>query len=158
MQFCYDPINSVINAAMNDDRDKLLPMLEKLGVKSKMKQDDFLLSGKPLMKRVMQTWMPAHEALLEMMVFHLPSPGTAQRYRVENLYEGPMDDKYAESMRQCNADGPLMMYVSKVRRIGGSSPGPAQPPALGETCMEESCRVPLAAPAGACRARCAHCQ
>lgn len=90
MQFCYDPINSVIQAAMNDDRDKLIPMLEKLGVKSKLKQDDFLLSGKPLMKRVMQTWMPAHEALLEMIVFHLPSPGTAQKYRVENLYEGPM--------------------------------------------------------------------
>ena len=62
VQFCYNPIKQVIEAAMNDNREKLLPMLEKLGVKSKLKQDDFLLSGKPLMKRVMQTWMPAHEA------------------------------------------------------------------------------------------------
>jgi len=114
VQFCYNPIKQVIEAAMNDNRDKLMPMLEKLGVKSKLKQDDFNLSGKPLMKRIMQTWMPAHEALLEMMIFHLPSPAQAQRYRVENLYEGPLDDKYAESMRQCNADGPLMMYVSKM--------------------------------------------
>ena len=87
--FCYKPIKQVIEAAMNDNRDKLLPMLEKLGVKSKMKQDDFALIGKPLMKRVMQTWMPAHEALLEMIVFHLPSPGVAQRYRVEVRFSLP---------------------------------------------------------------------
>lgn len=43
--------------------------------------------GKPLMKRIMQTWLPAHEALLEMMIYHLPSPATAQRYRVDTLYE-----------------------------------------------------------------------
>ncbi|KAJ6419700.1 hypothetical protein OIU84_029759 [Salix udensis] len=42
--------------------------------------------AKPLMKRVMQTWLPASSALLEMMIFHLPSPATAQRYRVENLF------------------------------------------------------------------------
>ena len=39
------------------------------------------------MKRIMQTWLPAHEALLEMMIYHLPSPATAQRYRVDTLYE-----------------------------------------------------------------------
>lgn len=39
------------------------------------------------MKRIMQTWLPAHSALLEMMIWHLPSPAVAQKYRVENLYE-----------------------------------------------------------------------
>lgn len=34
----------------------------------------------------MQAWLPAHEALLEMMIYHLPSPATAQVYRVETLY------------------------------------------------------------------------
>lgn len=71
---------------MNDNRDKLFPMLEKLGVKLKPEAKE--LVGKPLMKRVMQTWLPAHEALLDMMIFHLPSPAQAQRYRVDVLYEG----------------------------------------------------------------------
>ena len=26
----------------------------------------------------MPAWLPAHEALLEMMIYHLPSPATAQ--------------------------------------------------------------------------------
>ncbi len=46
---------------MSDNRDKLMPMLEKLGIRARLKSDDLALSGKPLMKRVMQTWLPAHE-------------------------------------------------------------------------------------------------
>ena len=53
-----------------------------------LKPEDKELTGKPLMKRVMQSWLPAHEALLEMMIWHLPSPAFAQKYRVDCLYEG----------------------------------------------------------------------
>jgi elongation factor 2 len=49
-----------------------------------------------------------------MMIFHLPSPATAQKYRVENLYEGPLDDQYANAIRNCDPEGPLMLYVSKM--------------------------------------------
>jgi translation elongation factor EF-G len=151
----------------------------------KLKADDKELIGKPLMKRVMQAWLPAHEALLEMMIWHLPSPAHAQKYRVDCLYEGeprarggarkglgcslcfcwkgllsrsvlgwawragsrgargpplralgpflpvqgadpsprppppyappgPLDDLYATSIRNCDPNGPLMMYVSKM--------------------------------------------
>merc|ERR1711985_55102 len=38
----------------------------------------------------------------------------AQKYRVENLYEGPMDDAAAEAIRKCDREGALMMYVSKM--------------------------------------------
>jgi len=48
------------------------------------------------------------------MIFHLPSPAMAQKYRVENLYEGPLDDRYANAIRECDVDGPLMLYVSKM--------------------------------------------
>ena len=54
------------------------------------------------------------QALLEMMIWHLPSPATAQIYRVENLYEGPLDDVYANAIRTCDSKGPLMLYVSKM--------------------------------------------
>ncbi|PPD71671.1 hypothetical protein GOBAR_DD31433 [Gossypium barbadense] len=108
----YEPIKQIINTCMNDQKDKLWPMLQKLGVT--MKSDEKDLMGKALMKRVMQTWLPASDALLEMMVFHLPSPSKAQKYRVENLYEGPLDDIYANAIRNCDPEGPLMLYVSKM--------------------------------------------
>ncbi|GJV68584.1 elongation factor 2 [Tanacetum coccineum] len=112
VQFCYEPIKQIISTCMNDQKDKLWPMLDKLGVN--IKSDEKELMGKALMKRVMQSWLPAATALLEMMIFHLPSPHIAQRYRVENLYEGPLDDVYANAIRNCDPDGPLMLYVSKM--------------------------------------------
>ncbi|KAJ0964776.1 hypothetical protein J5N97_025914 [Dioscorea zingiberensis] len=112
VQFCYEPVKQIINICMNDQKDKLWPMLQKLGVT--MKSEEKELAGKALMKRVMQTWFPASNALLEMMIFHLPSPMKAQKYRVENLYEGPLDDIYANAIRNCDPEGPLMLYVSKM--------------------------------------------
>lgn len=60
------------------------------------------MEGKPLMKVMMRKWLPAGEALLQMITIHLPSPITAQKYRVELLYEGPMDDEVAVGIRTCN--------------------------------------------------------
>ncbi|KAG8365236.1 hypothetical protein BUALT_Bualt18G0083300 [Buddleja alternifolia] len=112
VQFCYEPIKQIINICVNDQKENLWPILRKLGVT--MKPSDKDLRGKQLMKRVMQTWLPASTALLEMVILHLPSPSTAQRYRVDNLYEGPLDDAYANAIRNCDPEGPLMLYVSKM--------------------------------------------
>merc|ERR1719450_461900 len=79
-----------------------------------LKGDDKSLTGKPLMKRTMQIWINAADTLLSMIVSKLPSPQAAQKYRVNNLYEGPMDDEAAKAIRECNKEGPLMMYVSKM--------------------------------------------
>ena len=110
--FCYEPIKQIINICMNDQKDKLWPMLRKLGLT--MTNDEKELTGEALMKHVMQKWLPASHALLRMIVYHLPSPSEAQKYRVENLYDGPLDDEYATAIRNCDPEGPLMLYVSKM--------------------------------------------
>ncbi|RZC64022.1 hypothetical protein C5167_025783 [Papaver somniferum] len=87
-------------------------MLQKLGVT--VKNDEKDLIGKPLMKRVMLTWVPAATSLLEMMIFHLCSPSTDQRYSVKNLYVGPLDDQYAKPIGNCDPEGLLTLCVSKM--------------------------------------------
>ncbi|XP_047163222.1 elongation factor 2-like [Vigna umbellata] len=109
---CYEPIKHIIELCMSDKRDELWPKLQKLGVNMKSEEKD--LTGKALMKRVMQSWLPASSALLEMIIYHLPSPANAQQYRVQNLYNGPLDDPYASAIRNCDPEGPLMLYVSKM--------------------------------------------
>ena len=86
---------------MNDNKDKLWPMLEKLGVKAKLKPADLDLMGKPLMKRIMQTWLrrrrpPRDDYLSPPLPRHRPECA-------DTLYEGPLDDKYAEAIRNCDA-------------------------------------------------------
>ncbi|KAI0003818.1 P-loop containing nucleoside triphosphate hydrolase protein [Russula compacta] len=111
-QFVLDPIFKIFESVMNFQKDKIGPMLEKLDIK--LAQDERELEGKALLKVVMRKFLPAGDSLLEMIVINLPSPATAQRYRVETLYEGPMDDESAIGIRDCDPRGPLVLYVSKM--------------------------------------------
>lgn len=78
---------------MNFKKDETAKLIEKLDVK--LDSEDKEKEGKPLLKAVMRRWLPAGEALLQMITIHLPSPVTAQKYRCELLYEGPGDDEAA---------------------------------------------------------------
>ena len=97
---------------MNFKKDEIPKLLEKLEIKLNSEERD--LEGKQLLKVVMKKFLPAADALLEMMILHLPSPTTAQKYRMETLYEGPHDDQAAIAIRDCDPKGPLMLYVSKM--------------------------------------------
>lgn len=65
----------------------------------------------------MRKWLPAGDALLQMITIHLPSPVTAQKYRMELLYEGPHDDPCAVGIKSCDPEvstpvhGLVYMYV-----------------------------------------------
>merc|ERR1712172_134614 len=91
--YVLDPIYMVFDAIMNFKKE---------------------LEGKPLMKCVMRNWLPAGDAMFQMIVIHLPSPVTAQKYRAELLYEGPHDDAACMGIKNCDPEAPLMMYVSKM--------------------------------------------
>lgn len=110
--YILDPIYKVFDAIMNYKKEEIPTLLEKIGVA--LKHEDKDKDGKALLKVVMRTWLPAGEALLQMIAIHLPSPVVAQKYRMEMLYEGPHDDEAAVAVKNCDPDGPLMMYISKM--------------------------------------------
>ncbi|KAF7343151.1 p-loop containing nucleoside triphosphate hydrolase protein [Mycena venus] len=110
--FVLDPIFRIFDAVMGGDKEGIGSILEKLEIT--LAETERGLEGKKLLKAVMQKFLPAGDALLDMVVLHLPSPATAQRYRVETLYEGPMDDESAIGIRDCDPAAPLVLYVSKM--------------------------------------------
>jgi len=110
--FVLDPIYKMFNSIMEFKKETYTKLLEKLDVKLDVEERQ--LEGKPLLKTVMRKWLPAGDALLMMIAIHLPSPVTAQKYRMEMLYEGPDDDECAIGVKTCNPDAPLMMYISKM--------------------------------------------
>jgi len=113
-QFIAAPIANLFVAIMNEKHGKVKKMMKAIGVE--LKGDEKELTGKPLLKRVMQKWLPAGDTVLEMIVLHLPSPFKAQKYRVDTLYDGPLDDKTATAIRTCDTSvgAPLCMYISKM--------------------------------------------
>merc|ERR1739847_257020 len=112
--YVLDPIYKMFDAIMNFKKEETDKLLDRLELKGKMKHEELAMEGKPLMKAVMRNWLPAGEAMFQMIVVHLPSPVTAQKYRAAALYEGPSDDVACVAMTNCDPSGPLMMYVSRM--------------------------------------------
>jgi elongation factor 2 len=112
VQFIMEPIIKLTRSIMdgNDEQmNKMLTVIE-LTLTTEEREN----KGKHLLKLILSKWINAADCLLEMIVLHLPSPKTAQRYRVTYLYEGPQDDPCAQGIRECDPKGPLMMYISKM--------------------------------------------
>jgi elongation factor 2 len=114
--FCklvLDPIYKVFDAFLNMEKETLKKLLDSMNVQ--LQPEDWQIEDtKALMKIVMRTWLPAGDAMMQMIIFHLPSPFTSQKYRCELLYEGPQDDEAAIGMQNCDEKGQLMMYISKM--------------------------------------------
>ena len=127
-QFCMEPIRNVFDAVMNEKKDKMEKMLKALNIT--LKGDEKELTQKKLLKCIMQKFLPASDALLQMIVTKLPSPRQAQAYRADQLYTGvvrtedsgvfkPNNDKYFQGLKNCDPTAPLIMYVSKMFPVVG---------------------------------------
>lgn len=112
-KFILEPISRVFKLCFAKDVEKIEKLCTGLGITLSTSEKN-VEEGKELLKNVMQKWLPASDALLEMVVSYLPSPSEAQKYRVETLYTGPLDDATADAIRKCDPKGPLVMYVSKM--------------------------------------------
>jgi len=112
VQFIMKPIIQMCRNAMENNMEPLNKMLEQLQISLTSTERE--KQGKQLMKCVMQKWINAAEALLEMIIMKLPSPKKAQKYRAAYLYEGPHDDEPYRSIRDCDKNGALMIFISKM--------------------------------------------
>jgi len=110
--YVLDPIYMVFDAIMNFKKEQTEKLLTKLTttsgkmVKDVLKNEEKEMEGKLLMKAVMRNWLPAGEAMFQMICIHLPSPVTAQKYRA--------DDLACMGIKNCDCTAPLMIYVSKM--------------------------------------------
>ena len=110
--YILEPLIKLANTVSSGKKEVYQPLLKKLGIE--LKGEETELQGKYLMRKVMQKWITASEALLEMIILHLPSPKVSQKYRTLYLYQGPKDDECAKAMMNCDPEGPVMMFVSKM--------------------------------------------
>ena len=110
--FMMEPVIRLCRATMNGEMEKVDKMLINLEIS--LKTEERQLQGKHLMKNVFQKWINAAEALLEMIILKLPSPIKAQKYRAAYLYEGPNDDATFKSIYNCDKDGELCIFISKM--------------------------------------------
>jgi elongation factor 2 len=111
-QFIMTPVTQLARNIMDGNKDKVWKMLSSLNINLKTEEKE--KEGKQLFKCVFQKWINAAEALLEMIIMKLPSPVKAQKYRAGYLYEGPIEDVCGQSIYNCDKNGPLMIFISKM--------------------------------------------
>merc|ERR1711957_1155647 len=78
-QFVMDPVIKLARAAMSNEYETIKTMAKVMEIT--LTSADLELRDKHLLKAVMQKWINAADTILDMMVWHLPSPKTAQKYR-----------------------------------------------------------------------------
>jgi len=60
-------------------------------------------------------YFPIHNAILEMVVDHLPNPIEAQKYRIGKIWDGDVHTEIGKAMTDCDPNGPLVICLSKVQ-------------------------------------------
>ncbi|CAF2482486.1 unnamed protein product [Rotaria sp. Silwood2] len=113
-QFILQPLYQILNACIQLNIDEIQILLSKIDIKLPYsKLDSTIYDNKTIISNVMKRWLPAGEAMLHLIILHLPSPIQAQIYRIQYLYEGPQDDQISCSMKSCDPNGEVMIYISK---------------------------------------------
>lgn len=112
VKYVMGPIVMLKKYAYAKDVSKVVSFANNVNVK--LSNEDKELTEKKLVNCVLRKWLPASDALLEMIVEKLPSPDKAQPYRSPLLYSGPEDDDVSKSIMKCDPHGPLMVYISKM--------------------------------------------
>lgn len=58
--------------------------------------------------------LPLHEAILEMVIRHIPNPVDAQKIRIPKIWRGDLDSPVGKAMLSCDDDGPVVMCISNI--------------------------------------------
>lgn len=58
--------------------------------------------------------LPLDDALLEMIVTHLPNPKEAQKYKIPRIWKGDLDSPEGKALLECDPNGPLLGMITKI--------------------------------------------
>jgi elongation factor 2 len=58
--------------------------------------------------------LPLDDALLEMIVKHLPNPKEAQVYKIPRIWHGDLDSPEGKALVSCDRNGPLLGMITKI--------------------------------------------
>jgi elongation factor 2 len=111
-EYIYKPMKNLFDAIMENNIVKYTNILKKFDWTIQSDEKD--LVGSDLYKKLFRRIYPLSPVLKKVIVLNLPSPITAQKYRVDILYDGPLNESDLTylAIKNCDPKGPLMFYAS----------------------------------------------
>ncbi|XP_013419342.1 116 kDa U5 small nuclear ribonucleoprotein component-like isoform X2 [Lingula anatina] len=112
VEFILEPLYKIFSMTVGDVDLNLPQVCEELGIS--LTKEERKLNIRPLLRIVLRRFFGDFSGFVDMCVQHVPSPGDHAKSKVEHTYTGPLDTELADSMTQCDPDGPLMIHTTKL--------------------------------------------
>ena len=112
VEFILEPIYKIF-AQIAGDVDECMPRLcDELGIH--LSKEEKKMNIRPLIRLVNSRAFGPFNGFVDMVVNHIPSPAKAAETKVGQIYTGPLDSQIAQSMVDCDPNGPLMLHTTKM--------------------------------------------
>ncbi|CEH15588.1 p-loop containing nucleoside triphosphate hydrolase protein [Ceraceosorus bombacis] len=112
VHFILEPIYKMYTQVLSCDSDDLKRTLAGLGIF--FKPAVYKMDVRPLLRLVLNTFFGNATGLTDIIVDNVPSPLDAAKSKIDRIWVGPREGPLYEGMTTCNADGPLVVAVSKL--------------------------------------------
>jgi U5 small nuclear ribonucleoprotein component len=112
VHFILDPLYKLYSHVLSEETDDLKRTLASLNIT--LKPMTYKMDVRPLLKVVLDQFFGRATGLVDMIVEHIPSPVAGAPTKVERTYTGPQTSELATCMKACNAEGPLMVQITKL--------------------------------------------
>ncbi|KAF1993811.1 P-loop containing nucleoside triphosphate hydrolase protein [Amniculicola lignicola CBS 123094] len=107
-----EPIYKLYTHVISDSPEELRPKLAQMKVF--LKPHQYKLDANVLLQLVCEQYFGPSTGFVDMIFYHTPSPAEGARRIVDKYYTGPLDSTLAQSMYNCDQDGPLVIQVTKM--------------------------------------------
>ena len=112
VHFVLEPIYKLYSHTISESPEDLKETLATLGIS--LKPSEYKTDAKVLLKLVCAQFFGPADGFVDMIVQHIPSPAAGASRNIERYYTGPGDSSLAESMLKCDAEGPLVIQITKL--------------------------------------------
>ncbi|KAJ0988197.1 hypothetical protein J5N97_006553 [Dioscorea zingiberensis] len=112
VQFILEPLYKIYSQVIGEHKKSVEATLAELGVT--LPNAAYKWNVRPLLRLACNSVFGSATGFTDMLVRHIPSARDAARRKVEHIYTGPQDSNIAESMKDCDPYGPLMVNVTKL--------------------------------------------
>jgi U5 small nuclear ribonucleoprotein component len=112
VNFVLEPIYKLYSHTISESPEDLGATLETLGIS--LKPSQLKSDAKVLLELVCAQFFGPASGFVDMAVQHLPSPIEGAKRTLDNYYTGPLDSEIGKAMLSCDADGPLVVHITKL--------------------------------------------
>ncbi|XP_077977947.1 116 kDa U5 small nuclear ribonucleoprotein component-like [Glandiceps talaboti] len=112
VEFILEPLYKLFAQVVGDVDSTLPGVMDELGIK--LTKEELKMNIRPLLRLVCKKFFGDFTGFVDMCVQHVKSPVQYAKTKIEHLYTGPLDTDLADTMVDCDQEGPLMVHITKM--------------------------------------------